>query len=45
MTVDVNGVLALAHSEKRYATATWKKPFGHHPRLVFVMAKQHSGFR
>ena len=34
--VDLDGVLVQAHSEKRDATATWKKTFGHHPLMGFV---------
>ena len=36
VTVDIDGVLILAHSEKQDATATWKKTFGHHPLVAFV---------
>lgn len=36
VTVDIDGVLVLAHSEKQDATATWKKTFGHHPLLALV---------
>jgi hypothetical protein len=36
VTVDLDGVLVLAHSEKQGATATWKKTFGHHPLMAFV---------
>ncbi|MEU0187084.1 IS1380 family transposase [Streptomyces sp. NPDC006207] len=36
VTVDINGVLVLAHSEKEDAAATWKKTFGHHPLFAFV---------
>ncbi|WP_282690771.1 MULTISPECIES: IS1380 family transposase [unclassified Streptomyces] len=36
VTVDLDGVLVLAHSEKQDATATWKKTFGHHPLMGFV---------
>ncbi|WP_189152415.1 IS1380 family transposase [Streptomyces lacrimifluminis] len=36
VTVDIDGVLVLAHSEKQDATATWKKTFGHHPLVAFV---------
>ncbi|WP_331732232.1 IS1380 family transposase (plasmid) [Streptomyces avidinii] len=36
VTVDIDGVLVLAHSEKQDATATWKKTFGHHPLMGFV---------
>ncbi|MGW2552941.1 IS1380 family transposase [Streptomyces sp. NPDC001635] len=36
VTVDIDGVLVLAHSEKQDATPTWKKTFGHHPLVAFV---------
>ncbi|GGQ36315.1 hypothetical protein GCM10010266_69580 [Streptomyces griseomycini] len=36
VTVDLDGVLVLAHSEKQDAAATWKKTFGHHPLRGFV---------
>ncbi|GHH28434.1 hypothetical protein Srubr_38550 [Streptomyces rubradiris] len=36
VTVDLEGVTVLAHSEKRDAAATWKKSFGHHPLMGFV---------
>lgn len=36
VTVDLDGVLVLAHSEQQDATATWKKTFGHHPLMAFV---------
>ncbi|WP_327289308.1 IS1380 family transposase [Streptomyces sp. NBC_01198] len=36
VTVDIDGVLVLAHSDKQDATATWKKTFGHHPLVAFV---------
>ncbi|MGI5507593.1 transposase [Streptomyces sp. CA-106131] len=36
VTVYIDGVLVLAHSEKQDATATWKKTFGHHPLMGFV---------
>ncbi|UGQ12036.1 IS1380 family transposase [Yinghuangia sp. ASG 101] len=36
VTVDVDGVLVLAHSDKQDAAPTWKKTFGHHPLVVFV---------
>lgn len=36
VTVDIDGVLVLEHSEKQDATATWKKTFGHHPLVAFV---------
>jgi len=35
-TVDIDGVLVLAHSEKQDAAKTWKKTFGHHPLFAFV---------
>ncbi|WP_438306150.1 IS1380 family transposase [Streptomyces sp. HUAS TT11] len=35
-TVDIDGVLVIAHSEKQDAAPTWKKSFGHHPLLAFV---------
>ncbi|MFF3249214.1 transposase [Streptomyces sp. NPDC002870] len=34
-SVDIDGVLVLARSEKQDATATWKKTFGHHPLVAF----------
>ena len=34
--VDIDGVLVLAHTEKRDAAATWKKTLGHHPLMGFV---------
>ncbi|MBT2511727.1 IS1380 family transposase [Streptomyces sp. ISL-98] len=36
VTVDIDGVLVIAHSEKQDATPTWKKSFGHHPLVAFV---------
>ncbi len=36
VTVDIDRVLVLAHSEKQDATATWKKTSGHHPLVAFV---------
>lgn len=36
VTVDIDGVLIIAHSDKQDATATWKKTFGHHPLTAFV---------
>jgi hypothetical protein len=36
MTVDIDGVLVLAHSDKQDVTPTWKKTFGHHPLVAFV---------
>lgn len=36
VTVDLDGVLVLAHSDKQDAAATWKKSYGHHPLVGFV---------
>ncbi|MGY4920826.1 IS1380 family transposase [Streptomyces sp. 900116325] len=36
VTVDLDGVLVLAHFDKEGAAATWKKTFGHHPLMGFV---------
>ncbi|GAA2813131.1 hypothetical protein GCM10010441_42310 [Kitasatospora paracochleata] len=36
VTVDIDGVLVLAHSEKQDAAKTWKKTFGHHLLFAFV---------
>jgi hypothetical protein len=39
VTVDLDGVLVIAHAEKQDAggpAATWKKTFGHHPPVGFV---------
>jgi hypothetical protein len=36
VTVDLDGVLVIAHSDKEEAAATWKKTFGHHPLMGFV---------
>ncbi|MFD3834627.1 IS1380 family transposase, partial [Streptomyces sp. NPDC058621] len=36
VTVDLDGVLVLAHSDKQDAAATWKKTYGHHPLTGFV---------
>ncbi|MER7540222.1 IS1380 family transposase [Streptomyces sp. NPDC097704] len=36
VTVDIDGVLVLAHSDKEAAAATWKKSYGHHPLMAFV---------
>lgn len=33
VTVDLDGVLVLAHSDEQDATATWKKTFGNHPLM------------
>ncbi|MDX3075762.1 IS1380 family transposase [Streptomyces sp. MI02-7b] len=36
VTVDLDGVLVIAHSDKQDAAPTWKKTFGHHPLMGFV---------
>lgn len=36
VTVDLDGVLVLAHSDKQDAAPTWKKTYGHHPLMAFV---------
>jgi hypothetical protein len=36
VTVDLDGVLVIAHSEKQDAAPTWKKTYGHHPLVGFV---------
>lgn len=36
VTVDLDGVLVIAHFDKQVAAATWKKTYGHHPLTVFV---------
>ncbi|WP_404816561.1 IS1380 family transposase [Streptomyces thermolineatus] len=36
VTVDLDGVLVLAHSDKQDAAPTWKKTYGHHPLVGFV---------
>lgn len=36
MTVGLDGVLVIAHSDKQDAAATWKRTFGHHPIMGFV---------
>ena len=36
VTVDLDGVLVIAHSDKEDAAATWKKTWGHHPLMAFV---------
>lgn len=36
VTVDIDGALVLAHSEKEDSAATWKKTFGHHSLFAFV---------
>jgi hypothetical protein len=36
VTVDLDGVLVIAHSDKEDATPTWKRTYGHHPLVAFV---------
>ncbi|WP_445402186.1 IS1380 family transposase [Streptomyces sp. LE64] len=36
VTVDLDGVLVISHSDKQDAAPTWKKTFGHHPLMGFV---------
>ncbi|WP_406352252.1 IS1380 family transposase [Streptomyces sp. NBC_01635] len=36
VTVDLDGVLVIAHSDKQDAAATWKKTHSHHPLTAFV---------
>ncbi|MEY9485092.1 hypothetical protein RKD26_000886 [Streptomyces calvus] len=36
MTVDLDGVLVIAHSDKEGAAPTWKRTYGHHPLIGFV---------
>jgi hypothetical protein len=36
VTVDLDGVLVIAHSDKEDAAPTWKKTYGHHPLTAFV---------
>ncbi|MFH9821572.1 IS1380 family transposase [Streptomyces sp. NPDC017230] len=36
VTIDLDGVLVIAHSDKEDAAATWKKTYGHHPLMAFV---------
>lgn len=36
VTVDLDGVLVIAHSDKQDAAPTWKKTYGHHPLMGFV---------
>ncbi|AYC37631.1 hypothetical protein DWG14_01849 [Streptomyces griseorubiginosus] len=37
MTVDLDGVLVIAHSDKEGAAPTWKRTYGHHPLMGFVV--------
>lgn len=36
VTIDMDGVLVVAHSDKQDAAPTWKKTYGHHPLMGFV---------
>lgn len=36
VVLDLDATLITAHSEKQWATRTWKKGFGHHPLLSFA---------
>ncbi|GGY14007.1 hypothetical protein GCM10010358_77800 [Streptomyces minutiscleroticus] len=36
VTVDLDGVLVIAHSDKEDAAPTWKRTSGHHPLMGFV---------
>lgn len=36
VTIDLDGVLVIAHSEKQDAAPTWKRTYGHHPLMAFV---------
>ncbi|MFD5661027.1 IS1380 family transposase [Streptomyces hirsutus] len=36
VTVDLDGVLVVAHSDKQDTAPTWKKTYGHHPLMAFV---------
>jgi hypothetical protein len=36
VTVDLDGELVVAHSDKQDAAPTWKKTYGHHPLMGFV---------
>ncbi len=36
VTVDLDGVLVIAHSDKEDAVPTWKRTYGHHPLMGFV---------
>ncbi|MGC9381244.1 IS1380 family transposase [Streptomyces sp. MH13] len=35
VTVDLDGVLVVAHSDKEDAAPTWKRTYGHHPLMGF----------
>jgi DDE family transposase len=36
VTVDLDGVLVIAHSDKEDAAPTWNRTYGHHPLMAFV---------
>ncbi len=36
VSVDLDGVLVIAHSDKADAAPTWKRAYGHHPLMGFV---------
>jgi hypothetical protein len=36
VTVDLDGVLVIAHSDQEDAAPTWKRTYGHHPLMAFV---------
>ncbi|MEW1604755.1 transposase, partial [Streptomyces sp. NPDC093808] len=36
VTVDLDGMLVIAHSDKEDAAPTWKRTYGHHPLMGFV---------
>jgi hypothetical protein len=36
VTIDLDGVLVIAHSGKQDAAPTWKRTYGHHPLMGFV---------
>ncbi|WP_306190949.1 IS1380 family transposase [Streptomyces sp. MK5] len=36
VTVDLDGVLVIAHSDKEDAAPTWKRTYGHHSLMAFV---------
>ncbi|MFG3291588.1 IS1380 family transposase [Streptomyces sp. NPDC048179] len=36
VTLDLDGVLVIAHSDKEDAAPTWKRTYGHHPLMGFV---------
>lgn len=36
VSVDLDGVLVIAHSDKEDAAPTWKRTYGHHPLMGFV---------